>query len=67
MEEENWEEMKAVNVGPSLFQKLLFVVLFSLFITFVGFTHDFVHNLLISVGLMVGSWLIVKLLWKFGK
>ena len=56
-----------MGLGPSLFQKLLFVVLFSLFITFVGFSHDFVHNLLITIGLMVGSWFIVKLLWRFGR
>ena len=56
-----------MGLGPSLFQKLLFVVLFAVFITFIGFSKDFVHNLLITTGLMFGSWLIVTLLWKFSK
>lgn len=57
-----------MGLSQGLFQKLLFVVLFTLFVTFIGFTTgDFVRNLLITMGLMVGSWLVVKLLLRFGK
>jgi hypothetical protein len=56
-----------MGLGSSLFQKLLFVVLFTLFVTFIGFSGDFMRNLLVTMGLMLTSWLVVKLLWRFGK
>ena len=54
-----------MGVGSGLFQKLLFVMLFTLFITYVGLKSDFLTNFLIVVGLTVTSWLVVKLLWRF--
>lgn len=56
-----------MNLGSALFQKLLFVVLFTVFVTFIGFTGDFVQNLLMVLGLTFGSWLIVKILLKVSK
>jgi hypothetical protein len=70
MEKENTEQIqkvKGVGLGSNLFQKLLFVMLFTLFITYVGFKGDFLTNFLIVVGLTVTSWLVVKLLWRFSK
>jgi len=57
-----------MGLGSNLFQKLLFVMLFTLFVTFIGYSQgDFVHNLLITMGLMLGSWIIVKVLLKVNK
>ena len=56
-----------MGLSQGLFQKLLFMVLFTLFITFVGFTGDFLRNLLVVTGLMLTSWFIVKLLLRFSK
>ena len=60
--------VKALGLGSGLFQKLLFVMLFTLFVTFIGYREgDFVHNLLITMGLMLGSWIIVKVLLRLNK
>ena len=57
-----------MGLGSGLFQKLLFVMLFTLFVTFIGYREgDFVHNLLITMGLMLGSWIIVKVLLRLNK
>ena len=56
-----------MGLSEGLFQKLLFVVLFALFITFVGFSKDFVHNLLVVTGLTLISWFVVKLLLRFSR
>ena len=56
-----------MGLSQGIFQKLLFVVLSTLFITFVGFTGDFLRNLLVMTGLMLTSWLVVKLLLRFAK
>jgi hypothetical protein len=63
----NTGEANHMGLGSGLFQKLLFVMLFTLFITYVGFKSDFLTNFLIVVGLTVTSWLVVKLLWRFSK
>jgi len=54
-------------LGGKLFEKLVFVLLFTAFLTFVGFTGDFLRNLLVMTGLMLTSWLVVKLLLRFAK
>ena len=57
-----------MGLGSGLFQKLLFVMLFTLFVTFIGYREgDFVYNLLITMGLMLGSWIIVKVLLRLNK
>ena len=54
-------------LGGKLFEKLVFVLLFTAFLTFVGFKGDFLTNFLIIVGLTVSSWIAVKLLLRFAK
>ena len=65
--EGNMGEGERMGLGSGLFQKLLFVMLFTLFITFIGFGKDFVMNFLVVSGLTVGSWLVVKLLLRVNK
>jgi len=65
--EVNIGETNHMGLGSGLFQKLLFVMLFTMFITYIGFGKDFLMNFLIVVGLTVTSWLVVKLLWRFSK
>jgi hypothetical protein len=59
--------VKAMGLGSKLFEKLVFVLLFTAFLTFVGFTQDFLKNFLIVTGLMVTSWIVVMLLLRFSK
>ena len=54
-----------MGLGGKLFEKLVFVLLFTAFLTFVGFTQDYFKNFLIVVGLMATSWIVVALLVKF--
>lgn len=56
-----------MGLSQGIFQKLLFVVLFTLFITYIGFKNDFLQNLLVTSGLMLTSWLIVKVLLRFSR
>ena len=56
-----------MGLGSGLFQKLLFIMLFTLFITFIGFGKNFARNFLVVSGLTVGSWLVVKLLLRVNK
>jgi hypothetical protein len=56
-----------MGLGSKLFEKLVFVLLFTAFLTFVGFTQDFLKNFLIVTGLMVTSWIVVMLLLRFSK
>jgi len=54
-----------MGLGGKLFEKLVFVLLFTAFLTFVGFTQDFLKNFLIVTGLMAASWIVVLLLIRF--
>jgi len=54
-----------MGLGSKLFEKLVFVMLFTAFLTFVGFKGDFLTNFLIVVGLMATSWIVVLLLIRF--
>ena len=54
-----------MGLGGKLFEKLVFVLLFTAFLTFVGFKGDFLTNFLIIVGLTVSSWIVVLLLIRF--
>jgi len=56
-----------MGLGSKLFQKLLFVFLFSLFVTFLGFSDDFVQNFLIVIGITGASWITVIVLLRFFK